>query len=444
MIIYDSIVEIFNQYPSLWSGLPIWILLVFLLPLAIPFLWTLAQHFSDKYWRYEDRAKALEYTFSQIRPRSKVQKAFNRYFNFIFILDISIILFALSHGTGVSELLTPERTLTWAIVWCFRFFIKQLKKSLQDKIKDEVTGWTKNKLNDILAICSDFFVLSFIGDRPNCEAFFDKVFIFPEAKKCSLADPSLGPLFFDPFHLNGAALVEDSSLFIFDGKDNIVIHTKCTLRNLLKLEYKPSIAETDEDFEGVLAGLPYHLVKEKTHNTTWDCVKQVLAVEEDEEDSVAQYEREPFDDSVFDKYMPYMKGVFSTDIPRVELFPEYVTKMRSSQSSLELFWHDNAGAPTWIPLYPREAGESITDKLQTLVRKHKRAKLADRTITSHLDNQQMVQPAAESELPADEPNAETAPENERDTISLDKSAKSEEEGLPSLEKIDEEETEPVT
>lgn len=444
MFIYHFIIDIFNRYPSLYYGLPIWFLVLLLLPLAIPFFWTLAQHLSEKYWRYEDRAKALEYAFSQIRPNSKAQRYFNRYLNTIFILDLVFVLFVLVHGTKISELLTPERTLIWGVVFCFRFFIKRMKESLQDKMKSDLTDWVRNKLNDILATCSDFFVLSFIGDRPNCEAFFDKIFIFPEAKQCSLSVPHLGPLFFDPFHLNGAALVEDSSLFIFEGKENIVIHTKCTLRNLLKLQYKPSIAESDEDFQALLSGLPYHLMRAKTHDTTWDCVKQVLATNEDEQDSVAQYQRTPFEKEIFDQYMPYMKGVFTTDIPRVELFPEYVTKMRSSQSSLELFWHDNAGAPTWIPLYPRDEGDSITDRLQNLVRKHKRAKLADKTITNHLDEHHIVTPDTEAHQGPEQALELDTTETASTSVNLGKTPAQDDDTLVSTESEAENTVEPET
>lgn len=423
MIVYDFILGIFDRFPSLWSGLPIPALLLLLLPLAIPFCWTLMQQFSEKYWRYEDRAKALDYALSHIRPTSRIQNYFNSYFKLVFLFDLSIMLFALLHDAPVQALLTPGRVLTWGIAWMFRFFIKHMKRSLQDRIKDDVVGWVRHKFNDILGICSDFFVLSFIADRPNCQATFNKVYIFPETKKGSLEDQSLGPLFCDPFYLKGAALVDDSSLFLFDGKDNIVIHTQKTLRNLLKLEFKPTLAAKDEGLEEVVAGLPYKKIQAKTHGTTWDCVKQVMAVEEGEKDSAVQYEREPFDDHTFQQYMPYMCGIFNADIPRVELFPEYVTKVESKNDALELYWHGNAGAPTIIPFYAREAGESITDQLQSLIRKHRRANLADKTITSHLAYKNIPTPATPAPAPAKatkETNINNASDSENKGISLEK------------------------
>jgi hypothetical protein len=400
MIVYDIMIDLYNRYPTLWYGLPESTVFLLLIPLIAPFSWTLLQHLSRRYCRFKDRAIALEYAFSQIRPRSRLQRFFNRYFTAIFLLDLTLIIFALAHDTDINSLLTPERVLIWGIAWSFRIFIKHLKRSLQDSLREEQINWAKHRINDILAICSDFFVLSFISDHPQSQALFDKIFIFPEAKPSSFALEIFGPLCFDAFHLNGVALADDSSLFMFDGKDNIVIHTKETLRNLLKLDYQPKLAEKDEQLLEILSGLPYYLLKEKTRNTTWDCVRQVMG---EESDSVEQYERAPFDDQSFETIMPYMRGLFTPGIPRVELFLEYVTKIISSPSSFEIFWHGNPRAPTWIPLYPRQEGELITDKIQHVIRKHRRAKLSDKSIACRL-------PSDESRASLVVPSTENAPE----------------------------------
>lgn len=399
MPLYNTILEIYANHPYLWSGLPTGWVFLLLLPLLISFGWTLAQQCSDQNWRYHDRANGLEFALNQIRPQSTTLRYFNRYFAIIFLIELIFFAFALVHGKPIVAVISPLKALLWGFAFSLKLFIKRIKWAIQDKIRGEMVGWVKQEFNTILSTCSDFFVLNFISERPNCQAFFDKIFIFPEAKPGSLTIPELGPLFSDPFHLNGVALVDDSSLFMFDGKDSVIVHVKSTLRNLLKMQYKPELAEKDEGLLEIIAALPYSLLQQKMVQTRWDCVRQVIG---EEEDSLEQYEREPFDDATFEKYMPYMKGIFSLNIPRIELFPEYVTKIVSTGTSVELFWHSTAGAPTWIPHYPRAAGVSITDQLQDLVRKHRRAKLADAPITERLNA-----PTAISASTPEEPATDT-------------------------------------
>jgi len=350
------------------TGLSIPFLLIALSPVVLAFVVSLIQKLQAKSISFREHQEALEYAFSGLRPQSRRLKIVRRYLTLLFLTDTGLFVASFLKLTDPSWLPVIIRGAIWLMVFVFSGFITRLHRAHQDQLMAEKKQWAQSTLSQCVKWCSDYLLIKFYVHQDTLMNDIQQVFVFPEVKSDSVDYPSIGDFFFDPLYLNIVVVTKGDSIFSLSPDHLLAIHTKNTLRNLLRRKYQQ---EGHAATEAMMPAVPPDLMEVICQKISHVCYESVTLPTQKDHQPVQVY-RDTLDAAGLNEHYSYLMGGFSQPLQTDESFLQEVVKLVYGGSFLELHWAvAGVNRVIWIPKYSGAGDSSAVNAIQSRIRKFK-------------------------------------------------------------------------